>query len=148
MSPHRAAASPPVCPLRRCIYITITCASTTMLRHLSTHGLRPADWVFVIELPLPTPSLSHARRSHHSCRWYWQHQCVLLSPTRCWVANPACASALRRLDCIDFGIDPPVPTPSASIASTSASPPPNTAASTHLRHHLGAPCAPAAPLTR
>ena len=26
------------------------------------------------------------------------------------------ASALRRLDCIDFGIDPPVPTPSASIA--------------------------------
>ena len=25
---------------------------------------------------------------------------------------------LRRLDCIDFGIDPPVPTPSASIASS------------------------------
>jgi hypothetical protein len=32
--------------------------------------------------------------------------------------NPANASALRRLDCIDFGIDPPIPTSSASIVSS------------------------------
>ncbi|CAD6244705.1 unnamed protein product [Miscanthus lutarioriparius] len=50
---------------------------------------------------------------------------VLATPTRAFVpdallglANLAHASAHRWLDCIDFGIDPPVPTPSASIASS------------------------------
>jgi len=50
---------------------------------------------------------------------------VLATPTRAFVpdallglANPAHASAHRWLDCIDFGIDPPVPTPSASTASS------------------------------
>ena len=33
------------------------------------------------------------------------------------LANPA-TPQLRQLDCTDFGIDPPVPTPSASIASS------------------------------
>ena len=49
---------------------------------------------------------------------------VLATPVRTLVpnallglANPA-TPRLRRLDCIDFGIDPPVPTPSASIASS------------------------------
>ena len=42
---------------------------------------------------------------------------VLATPTRAFVpdallglANPASASAHRQLDCIDFGIDPPVHT--------------------------------------
>jgi hypothetical protein len=50
---------------------------------------------------------------------------VLAMPMRAFVldaslglANPARASALRQLDCIDFGIDPPVPSPSASIVSS------------------------------
>jgi hypothetical protein len=33
-----------------------------LLRHPSAQGLRPADWVHIIELPLPAPSLSPARR--------------------------------------------------------------------------------------
>jgi hypothetical protein len=48
---------------------------------------------------------------------------VLATPVRAFVpdallglANPA-TPWLRRLDCIDFGIDPPVPTPSASLVS-------------------------------
>lgn len=44
------------------------CTAHSLLRHPSAQGLRPADWVFVIELPLPAPSLSHARRSHPSHR--------------------------------------------------------------------------------
>ena len=46
---------------------------------------------------------------------YWQHQHVLSSPNALLgLANPARASTLRHLDCINFGIDPPTPTPSSS----------------------------------
>jgi len=38
------------------------CAVQSLPRHASAQGRRPADRVFVIELPLPTPSLSPARR--------------------------------------------------------------------------------------
>jgi hypothetical protein len=46
------------CPLRHCIYITVQ----SLLHHPSAQGLCPVDWVFVIEPPLPAPSLSPAHR--------------------------------------------------------------------------------------
>lgn len=39
------------------------CAAQSLLRHPSAQGVCPADWVFVIELPLPAPSLSPTRRA-------------------------------------------------------------------------------------
>ena len=79
------------------------CVAQSLLRHPSAQGLRPADWVFVIELPLPASSLRPARRRVFSriassssstttrlgpsplYAWYWQHRRVLSSPTRCWI---------------------------------------------------------------
>jgi hypothetical protein len=49
---------------------------------------------------------------------YWQHWCVLSSPTRCQVWQTRHTSRFKRLNCIDFGIDPPVPTMSTSVASS------------------------------
>jgi hypothetical protein len=49
-----------LCQLRCCIYIAVPCASTTVLRNLChTMCLHK---VFVIESPLPAPSLSPAHR--------------------------------------------------------------------------------------
>jgi hypothetical protein len=43
---------------------------------------------------------------------------VLSSSTHCWVTQTQPTPRSTRLDCIDFDIDPPVPTPSTSIASS------------------------------
>ncbi|KAG0513154.1 hypothetical protein BDA96_10G077200 [Sorghum bicolor] len=65
VSPHRATAPPPMCPLRHCIYIAVTCASTTMLRH-PCYAIR-LHKIFIIELSLPVSSLRPARR----CVFSW-----------------------------------------------------------------------------
>jgi hypothetical protein len=44
---------------------------------------------------------------------YWQHWRVLSSSTHCWVTQTQPTPRSTRLDCIDFDIDPPIPTPSA-----------------------------------
>jgi len=92
---------------------------------------------------------------------YWQHRRVLSSPMRCWdwqtqptprrtggLTASTSASTLpflphlprlrRRLSSTST---------TALTALTSASPPSTTTASTRLRHHHGAPRAPAAPST-
>jgi hypothetical protein len=78
-------------------------AAQSLLRYPSTQGLRPTDWVFVIELPLSTSSLRPARRNIFSriasslsstitrlgpsplYAWCSQHRRVLSSSTRCWI---------------------------------------------------------------
>jgi hypothetical protein len=92
---------------------------------------------------------------------YWQHRCVRSSSTRCWVwqTQPHLGSggltALTSASTLPF--PPRLPqlrcclssmSTTALTASTSALPPPMTTASTRLRHHPGASCAPAAPSTR
>jgi len=108
------------------------CAAQSLLRHPSAQGLCLADWVFVIELPLPASSLRPARlrvfshivssSSSTTTRLgpsplyarYWQHRRVLSSPMRCWIWQIQLRLGAQA-DCIDFGINPPVLTPSASI---------------------------------
>jgi hypothetical protein len=135
---HFVVASTSPSPVHRQLCCAIFVAPSVCTRSSST------DWVLVIELPLPAPSLSPVRGPppcvvtepcspthplphcffiQHNHAWlgpsplyarYWQHQRVLSSPTTCWSGKSSRASTLRRLDCID----PPVRTPSASIAST------------------------------
>ena len=73
MSPHRATAPPSVCPLRRCVYIAVTCAFTTVSHNpccaIRLHQVfvlliwSSSSRVLVIELTLLMPSLSPGRRS-------------------------------------------------------------------------------------
>jgi len=60
VSPRRAAAPLPVCPLRRCIYITVPCASTTVLRNLCC-AIR-LHKVFVLLIGSSSSSYRYLRR--------------------------------------------------------------------------------------
>ena len=106
---HRAAATrviaepcSPVAPLALSLSHACRCVCSRIASSSNTTNLLASLWLG----PLPcTLDIGNTYVCFHP-----RHATGL--------ANPACASALRRLDCVDFGIDPPVPTPYALFAQS------------------------------
>ena len=109
-SGHSTAVRVSASPLRLyrrhlCIYNRV---AQSLLCHPSTQGLRSADWVFVIKLPLPVSSLRPA------CRRVFYRIASSLSSSTTWLGPPP---LYARLDLAN----PTMPRRSSGlIASTSA----------------------------